>query len=467
MSSAVDAFGKADNDTGTVRKFYEDSKTANISFGVANDFNRTESTVYMDKRSGSGTDTIRNLNMRMTMSVAEKADFGIAELIAMGTYDSEVALGGSGDHIAATTIPQWTVDTSTVKNLNADDVGFADTWNGNYNLIPFGGTGPAYSATSSDTFAWSTGFHVKGGKDYDTGHFVETSSLINVTYKVYDTTDLWNVYNGVRNGDSSAYYTTSKLDYSSDSAQSANVTVVFNKGANPQAGKYTEATWNAFKAAYDNAGIILATPDTNQTAINAATRALINAYNALAGFNPNVQFEIRHVIDGTNTELIPSQTSDPATGETTKPAGTVMSHAAATIEGYTVVGQSAGTTLLSGQNAKETVTYSYSPKSYTVRVTANNDASTQDGYVVPTYQVTYGSEFALSTIDGDIGTKAGYTFGGWYYDSGTWAQPVPATFTMPASNVFVYANGISLPSLSPLTSPLRSRPRQSGGSNPA
>ena len=116
-----------------------------------------------------------------------------------------------------------------------------------------------------------------------------------------------------------------------------------------------------------------------------------------------------------------------------------MSHAAATIEGYTVVGQSAGTTALSGQNAKETVTYSYSPKSYTVRVTANNDASTQDGYVVPTYQVTYGSEFALSTLDGDIGTKAGYTFGGWYYDSGTWAQPVPATFTMPASNVFIYA----------------------------
>ena len=436
MSSAVDAFGKADNDTGTVRKFYEDSKTANISFGVANDFNRTESTVYMDKRSGSGTDTIKNLNMRMTMSVAEKADFGIAELIAMGTYDSEISMGDQ--HIAATTIPQWTVDTSTVKNLNAEDVGSADTWNGNYNLIPFGGTGPAYSSTTSDTFEWSTGFHVKGGKDYDTGHFVETSSLINVTYKVYDTTDLWNVYNGVRNGDGSSY-TTTKLGYNSDSNKSANISVTYNKGVNPQAGNYTAATWNAFNTAYNNAGIILATPDTNQTAINAATRALINAYNALAGFNPNVQFEIRHVIDGTNTELIPSQTSDPATGETTKPAGTVMSHAAATIEGYTVVGQSAGTTALSGQNAKETVTYSYSPKSYTVRVTANNDASTQDGYVVPTYQVTYGSEFALSTLDGDIGTKAGYTFGGWYYDSGTWAQPVPATFTMPASNVFIYA----------------------------
>lgn len=436
MSSAVDAFGKADNDTGTVRKFYEDSKTANISFGVANDFNRTESTVYMDKRSGSGTDTIKNLNMRMTMSVAEKADFGIAELIAMGTYDSEISMGDQ--HIAATTIPQWTVDTSTVRNLNAEDVGSADSWNGNYNLIPFGGTGPAYSSTTSDTFEWSTGFHVKGGKDYDTGHFVETSSLINVTYKVYDTTDLWNVYNGVRNGDGSSY-TTTKLGYNSDSNKSANVSVTYNKGVNPQAGNYTAATWNAFNTAYNNAGIILATPDTNQTAINAATRALINAYNALAGFNPNVQFEIRHVIDGTNTELIPSQTSDPATGETTKPAGTVMSHAAATIEGYTVVGQSAGTTALSGQNAKETVTYSYSPKSYTVRVTANNDASTQDGYVVPTYQVTYGSEFALSTIDGDIGTKAGYTFGGWYYDSGTWAQPVPATFTMPASNVFIYA----------------------------
>lgn len=96
-----------------------------------------------------------------------------------------------------------------------------------------------------------------------------------MTYKVYDTTDLWNVYNGVRNGDGSSY-TTTKLGYNSDSNKSANISVTYNKGVNPQAGNYTAATWNAFNTAYNNAGIILATPDTNQTAINAATRALIN-----------------------------------------------------------------------------------------------------------------------------------------------------------------------------------------------
>ena len=432
------AFGKSDNTNGTVKKFQRTNTDGGYGseekFGYGNDKNRPESTVYLDKRSGSGSETPKDVNMRLAQFFAEAGDFAWGRISKFTTYDKQITTKND-EAVPDGENPLWTRDMSQAKTLTQADTGITTDWNGNYNLVPFGGTGPVFGSTAADTYGWSLGLFFEGDNSND-DRLVGISAYMNVTFKVYDTTDLWNVYKGVLKGDGSTY-TTTRLGYTADTAASANQSITFNKGSNPQEAAFSADSWLTFRDALNYAGRVLATPDTNQTTVNAATRALINAYNGLSGY-ANVKFEVRHVLSGTNEAIIPSQTTD-ADGSTTKPAGTIMSHSAATIEGYTLVGSASGTTLLLGREEKVVVTYTYQLNSFSLVAYTNNDASMQDGYENPTYPVKYGDVFSRSTLDSVIGTKAGYTFDGWYYDSGTWAQPVPESIKISNSNVMVYA----------------------------
>lgn len=293
FDTAADAFGKSDNTNGTVKKFQRTNTTDGYGdeekFGYGNDKNRPESTVYLDKRSGSGSETPTDVNMRLVQFFAESGGFAWGRISKLTTYDEQKTTG-STDAVPDGENPLWTRDMSQAKTLTQDDTGIlTDTWNGNYNLVPFGGTGPVFGSTASDTYGWSMGLFFEGDNE-DNDRFVGISAYMNVTFKVYDTTDLWNVYNGVLKGDGSTY-TTTRLGYTADTAASANQSITFNKGANPQEAAFSADSWLSFKDAFNYAGRVLATPDTNQTTVNAATRALINAYNGLSGYT-NVKFEL-------------------------------------------------------------------------------------------------------------------------------------------------------------------------------
>ena len=390
-----------------------------------NDSNRGESTIYIDKRN----ETLESLGFKVTMQVASTADFsrahqrGIYVFNYKKTFGSEESNDGfNGDAVSYADDNHRGVSSSSViqPNLNAAEV----TTLGGFSASTFTGTGPDLT-TTTDFYNYSVVLDCVSQNDSKSSYKNYVCGGTNINFKVYNTTDLFRVCSGIMQGTNTTY-NTQYLNYISGGT---NTSVTFNKGANPQARMYTGG-WSNFLTAFQNACKLLVKPDTNQTEINNATISLINAYNGLTGYNANVTYNVKHMITGTTTEIIPAQTG-------TKPSGTSMVAKAATIEGYAVSGDSIKSIALTGENASETITFYYDPQSYNVIVNTNNENGDSD--IIPTL---YGTTVDISTLE--YGTKTNYTFDGWYYDNNVWSQPV-SNFEMPSRTVTIYGKWVTTP----------------------
>ena len=403
---------------------------------LSNDGNMSRPIVYIDRRN----EDLRSLNMRATMQYGEAdafSDFRLVEMtfhnyaFTFGTEDYDFTSSASTSEFSAVNYTSGTTGSATVTTSNG---------NGAYVMVPITGTGPSSStgpyAIVADIYANSDNTFLAGGFYVDFG--------------VYDTTVLWNIYNGVLNGQSLSG--TSTYVTPSDWASAPSYTCTFNKGAHPQASMYSSG-WDNFLAKLKIAGSILAKPDTNQTEIDNAAVDLYVAYDALTGYNATVNWEINHYIEGTTTKIIPTQTVDPTSpvyGQG-QPAGSAWLANCATIEGYELSTQSsaAQNMTLSGKNPTETLNFYYKAKEYNLMVDPNTDDNDEDIQITLTQA---GSKVYEDSLD--YGTKEFYTFKGWYYDNGVWSQPVFSDsvseggmryFTMPAKVTTIYAKWEATP----------------------
>ena len=412
LDSSVNAYGSAapngnitGDEVGALIKSVANGTTGTrYNMCIANDSNRGEPKIYIDKRN----ENLRTLNFRMTMQAAEGKNFTRAFVAGVYFYDYKYTWGERDDPATGNA----SSSIITASNLYAGPSGslYANA-RGEWTMTEISGTGPALT-TTTESYNYSV---VTDLTSNDTGNTNKAAGGMNLDFYVYNTTDLYNVFKGVMAGSGS--YTTSYMNYISGGT---NTSVTFNKGKNPQSSMYSSG-WSNFETAYKNAGNILVKPDTNQTEINNATAALINAYNGLSGYNATVSYSVKHYITGTTTEVIPSQDYAYA-------AGTTVVARAATIEGYSNSGDTTKTRTLSGLQASETEAFYYTPKNYNLTVYSNGSAGTK---VVST---AFDTLVDLSTLE--YGTREYYTFAGWYYDS-EFTQPA-SNFNMPASDVKLY-----------------------------
>ena len=415
------------------------------------DGNRAQSTIYIDKRN----ETLQSLNVRITLQAGEAgdgSDHGSGETGGNDAYPwpgtnlggievlSGVVTYAVGDSWATAKAKSTSLISIGEISVSSNKTSIADNENYGYIVSHLSGSGPAlqngttkYQNTTL-VYAWETDTNGKGSmSNYETG-------AIGTVFVVYTTEDLYNIFYGIMAGKnikdgSSSYTCTDYIKYVANSgetpATSSNLIINFNKGAHPQATQYS-AGWDTFLTAYQNAGKILSKPNTNQTEINNAAVALINAYNGLGGFNSNVNYTIKHVKAGTSTEIVNASTEGyTASAQTgTVAAGTKITAYAATIPGYTVSSDSVKTVTFSGRNANETITFEYTPVNVNVNADTNNENlqavvvdGTEKNLVVQYYPAPYGSAFNLSTAtNGDgtasrpgVGKKAGWEFVAWYY----------------------------------------------------
>ena len=412
LDSSVNAYGSAapngnitGDEVGALIKSVANGTTGTrYNMCIANDSNRGEPKIYIDKRN----ENLRTLNFRMTMQAAEGKNFTRAFVAGVYFFDYKYTWGERDDPATGNA----SSSVITASNLYAGPTGsLYATARGDWTMAEISGTGPDLT-TTTESYNYSV---VTDLTSNDTGNTNKAAGGMNLDFYVYNTTDLYNVYKGVMAGSGS--YTTSYMNYISGGS---NTSVTFNKGKNPQSTMYSSG-WSNFETAYKNAGNILVKPDTNQTEINNATIALINAYNGLSGYNATVSYSVKHYITGTTTEIIPSQDYAYA-------AGTTVVARAATIEGYSVSGDSTKTRTLSGLQASESEAFYYTPKNYILTVYSNGSAG------VKPITTAFDTLVDLSTLE--HGTKEYYTFAGWYYDK-DFTQPA-SNFNMPASDVSLY-----------------------------
>ena len=396
-----------------------------------NDGNRSESTVYMDKR----TDTLQSLGMKISLQSARrqlwnKSRFqGVTFMASQYTCEdntrfSDIAATMPTSEATAST------DTSNITTL------------GGYKYATVSGTGPALQ-TSVASYAYSVVIGTYSDNNNSDWENYELG-VININFNVYNTYDLYYIYQSITCGynvltGNNQTFTTQYLNYISGGT---NTTVTFNKGAHPQASYYTGG-WSTFHDAYVNAGKILAKPDTNQTEINNATTALINAYNGLTGYTSTVNYEVKHYLVGTTQEIVTDANNTYAQRGTVA-SGSKIEAYAATITGYDVSGDTVKQVTATGEKATETIAFYYTPKSYQVIATTYNDA----GEVHPlNYQ--YNTTVDVSEIP--YGTKANWEFAGWYTKDGTatgnWDESarVTADFVKDTDTIYLFARWQTAP----------------------
>ncbi|MBQ8016014.1 MAG: InlB B-repeat-containing protein, partial [Clostridia bacterium] len=382
---------------------------------TAVDTNRGNPTVYLDIRD----ENISSLNLRMTMQNADSEEWGGAYVSGVYYKSGHVAFGTNDSGFSSDINNAIYVASGTG---SGNSIGSSDYYGSV--MVKFAGTGP--TAISEDTdgdgninkteYTVITAFRAARGDTYNYG-----AGGMHLDFTTYDTRDLYALIQGINSGSGT---------YDCQTASFPGTTLVFDKGANPQERMYASG-WSAFIDAYKIANSVLVKPDTNQAEIDEVATDLWLAYTKLSGYNANVTYEVKHVLnDGTNTEIIPAQTG-------TKPAGTTMVAYPATITGYEVDDKSPQTKVLSGNEATVTATFLYNANTYYVNTFSLASAGTKD---IP---ATYKQEISKSTFE--YGTKDYYTFDGWFYDKDVWEDPVPDTFLMPANDVNVYAKWVPTP----------------------
>ncbi len=466
----------------------------NIAYGLNG--NRTESYLYIDKR----TDTLDSLKFRVSLQVCDMGndsgpwpwtDFKDVEILSgaveFGSGDQwDMSAGTNTSYVnnKATSLIRIgeitkNVDTTRINRVSSgsnyvkEDFGWRYAW--------FGGAGPSLQNGTTKYQNTLLVYAQEMASNSNGETWNQEIGALGITFVVYNTVDLYNVFYGIMKGaninDGSASYTTSNyITYVANSGDTqyatSTRTINFTKGAHPQA-EYYSGGWETFLQKYQAAGKVLSQPNTNQTEINKATVELIDAYNGLTGFNPTVTYTIKHVLSGTATEIANSSTEgyDAANQSGTVAAGTKITAYAAEIDGYVIDGDSTKQVTAKGDTSSVTITFNYTPKNIGVNAVTNNenlkevavtDASGNTEIKdlrTQIYPAAYGEKFYKSTAtNGDgtatkpgVGTKPHWEFVDWYYQNGVngeWdeAQRVPASFTIETlTAVTIYARWDTAP----------------------
>ena len=399
----------------------------NMCYGV--DSNRGQPIIYMDTGSG---ETFRDLNLRLSVQNAEKKNFTNATIAGMYFYNGKVggserdAPGASNVSSSVLNVSNWNAGTNNANSISGTDVS-------QYIMAELTGVGPSAPA-AGDT---GTATYYTVGVDLtsnSSGNSNNAAGWINLQVHAYDKRDLRGVVHGV-NMNTGAYTCQSNAFGGS--------VLTFDKGAHLQSSSFSGG-WSAFESAYKTAYGVLVRPDVTQKEIDDAALALWNAYTGLTGYNPKVEVVIKHVDVTTGAEIAPRQYYTDATSVTNgvikgaaQAAGTVVTANIATIEGYDPSGEQVKTDTLSGASASQTITFNYKAKQYNVIAYTYNDNNDQG-----IHPFTYDKTVDVDSIP--YGTKANFTFDGWYYDKDKWTQPV-TDFTMGASNVTIHAKWVTTP----------------------
>lgn len=466
-----------------IKQFYDHGKNdwVNVSYGADNG-NRTESTLYVDKRN----EDLRTLNFRVSLQAGDVASDDtsgdddksgywpytdlvdveiLSGLIGFGEGDNWDAVKSKGTSLVS--IGEVTKNVETRRIERSEPYGYRYAW--------FGGAGPALQNGTTRyqntilVYAKETASNSKGSTEN------QEIGAIGITFIVYNTVDLYNIFYGIMKGASlsggSTYTTSNYITYRANSGDTQYATtaqtVTFNKGAHPQASYYTSG-WENFLTKYQQAGKVLCNPATNQTEINKTAMELISAYNSLGGFNPNVNYTIKHCVSGTSTEIVNASTDGytAAAQAGTVAAGTQITAYAANIPGYDIDGDSVKRTTAAGDSANVSITFYYKPQKFNVNAQTNNEAlekyivnGEEKNVRVQIFPVDYQSKFYKSTAtlgDGDasrpgVGSRPYYQFVDWYYADGSatgvWdeSQRVPDSFTMSNTNITIYARWDTAP----------------------
>ena len=453
----------------------------NVAYGLNG--NRTESYLYLDKRN----ETLDNLKFRVSLQACDSGnedgpwpytDFQDVEILSgaveFGSADQwDMSAGTNQSYVNNKTTSLIRIGEIT-KNVDKTRITSIDPGQ-SHRYAWFGGTGPALQDGQTKYQNTLLVYANEMASNSNGETWNQEIGALGITFVVYDTTDLYNIFYGIMKGanlNGSASYTCSNIityvaNAGETRATTTAPTVTFNKGAHPQKSYYTGG-WDAFLTAYQEAGRQLSKPDTNQTAINNAAVNLINAYNNLQGFNPQVNYTIKHVIAGTATEIVNASTAGyTAAAQTgTVAAGTKITAYSANITGYEVDGDTTKSITATGAKAEETITFNYKPKKWNVNAQTNNEAlekyvinGTETNVRVQIYSVDYGTYFNKSTAtngDGDptrpgVGTRKYWEFIDWYFaepaDGVSWdeTQRVPASFEMLDANRTIYARWDTAP----------------------
>ena len=478
-STDVDAYaiddavtlGAGQRAKGVLIKTKDTSKDDWSNAGYGLDGNRPESTLYIDKRN----EDLSNLNVRVSLQNGEHSDWGYSQLrdvdVLSGaiTFDSATQwdMSGNGDSGYANNRAISLIDIGEIsKSVDTNNITEVGT---QWRYATFGGQGPTiqHGQTSYQNTLLVYSYSNDDGDSNTENHEI---GVISVVFKVYTTIDLYNVFYGIMKGanindGSDSYETSNYITYIAANGDTQHATsaqtIEFTKGAHPQASYYT-AGWSNFLEKYQQAGRVLANPQTSQTEINKATVELISAYNGLAGFNPTVNYTVKHCISGTATEIVDATTNG-YTKEKQKgnvDAGTKITAYAADITGYVLDGDSVKYVTATGETSEVTITFFYNRENFNVNAQTNNEnlkevlvgTETKD-LRVQIYPVPFGTTFYKSTAtngDGDasrpgVGTKPYYEFVDWYYKDGSatgvWdeTQIVEDSFEMTNANVTIYA----------------------------
>lgn len=451
FNSTDTAFGKQDSTNATMVKIHSENNEGSMGDKlVSADYNRPLSYLYLDAGQG---ETIDTANVRQIMMNGDgggtdnKNDYiGFSsDANNIGTWEES---GGYADRSNwdSPTNPstfklkghyQYTYDSngkptestvSVTSGSNNKLLGNAGDWLvSKFTGSP--GVGTHYFTLATSHWGVSSYKAFLGSEKTDG---VWGRAGMSLTVVVYNTANLRAVYNGILRGTGSYGSTT------------------FNKGANPREEMYN-GDWATFEAALHAAGRIIQTPDTSQTEIDNATTALLNAY---AGITPKfsqtvsvkVNFRTQDEVDIAPPVYVQKRVN--ADGSTTTdsavPAGAkVTAYALKSVSGYTLVDatKTSIATTIDGTTNPAEITFYYKPATYKIIVNTNNpNTAAQVEYA----DIQYGTNFTTSSAYGDMGTKEYYTLDGLYYDAAL-TNKVPATFTMPASNLTLYAKWVTAP----------------------
>ena len=438
----------------------------NVAYGLNG--NRTESYLYIDKRN----ETLDSLKVRVSLQACDKGnddgpwpytDFQDVEVlngaVEFGAHDQWSAVSTKATSLISIGEITKNVDKTRITSIDPGQ---------SHRYAWLGGGGPALQNGTTKYQNTLLVYANEMASNSNGETWNQEIGALGLTFVVYNTNDLYNVFYGIMKGanlnGSSSYTTSNLITYTANSGETAvsntALTINFTKGAHPQAAYYSGG-WDTFLTAYQNAGRVLSKPDTNQLAINQATKSLIEAYNGLTGFNPTVNYTIKHCIKGGSTEIVNASTSGyTAAAQTgTVAAGTEITGYAADIDGFILDGDSIKKVTATGATSEVTITFYYTREYFNVNAQTNNE--TLEEYLVGSetknvrmqiFPVQYGTTFNKATAtngDGDVsrpgvGSKPYYEFIDWYYQdgsaTGTWdeTQRVPASFTMGKSNVTIY-----------------------------
>ena len=439
LSSAANAYGSAapngaiaGTEQAALIKHVNKDNAETRNMCTHNDTNRGEPVIYLD-----ATDTLDSLNFRMTLQNAELSDFTSSTInsvrfvqIGAANLADDCAISDeiyeqTGTAVSTSEITYLGNNFGSVTTIPANDYS-------SYAMAKFAGPGPAASPSLNDNYtafaSWNTAASGNGP--------IQTTIGLNLIFRKYNTRDLRAIYNGVLKGDGSKY----------DCVVLSGTSVTFNRGVNPRAEMYVinstdrngnayssgETDWTMFVKALNTAGTLLARPDLNQTQIDDATRALISAYSNLEGYSPTYNVEIHHCYAGTNDPIVVNgkELIQKVNGGNPVASGQTISSAAATITGYTAVGETVRKDDISGKTNDETGTnkliirYFYQADKKHINVAPNNPKTDANPNGVNNYMLTYGYDqvvdLTAKNADGtpvfNYGARDNYTFAGWLND---------------------------------------------------